>query len=107
MEREEREKVVDRFQTDPSASVMLLSLQAGGIGITLTAAAHVIHFDRCYNPAKEAQATDRVHRIGQTRTVFVHRLITKGTFEEKLAEIMAKRQLLSDITVTAGEEWIA
>eukprot|EP00449_Zooxanthella_nutricula_P064462 CAMPEP_0198565924 /NCGR_PEP_ID=MMETSP1462-20131121/102524_1 /TAXON_ID=1333877 /ORGANISM="Brandtodinium nutriculum, Strain RCC3387" /LENGTH=352 /DNA_ID=CAMNT_0044296935 /DNA_START=21 /DNA_END=1076 /DNA_ORIENTATION=+ len=101
MKRDEREDVVHRFQTDPEVSVMLLSIQCGGVGITLTAATHVIHFDRCYNPAKEAQATDRAHRIGQTKTVFVHRLVTKGTFEEKLAEIMLKRQHLSEITVTA------
>merc|ERR1719436_1881852 len=103
----EREQVVDRFQNEPEMSVMLLSLQAGGVGITLTAATHVIHFDRCYNPAKENQATDRAHRIGQTKTVFVHRLVTKGTFEERLAQIMADRQQLSDITVQAGEGWIA
>jgi len=102
-----REQAVQDFQTKPEHSVMLLSLQAGGVGITLTAATHVIHFDRCYNPARENQATDRAHRIGQTKTVFVHRLVTKGTFEEKLAEVMAQRQHLSDITVQAGEGWIA
>ncbi|CAE8688844.1 unnamed protein product [Polarella glacialis] len=107
MDRTAREAVVDTFQTDPSAQVLLLSLQAGGVGITLTAATHVIHFDRCYNPAKENQATDRAHRIGQTRTVFVHRLVTKGTFEEKLSEIMAQKQQLSDLTVQAAEGWIA
>jgi len=107
MDREAREQAVHDFQTREENSVMLLSIMAGGVGITLTAATHVIHFDRCYNPAKENQATDRAHRIGQTRTVFVHRLVTKGTFEERLGEIMAKRQNLSDITVQAGEGWIA
>ena len=77
------------------------------MGLTLTAASHVIHFDRQYNPAKEAQATDRAHRIGQTKTVIVHKLITKDTFEEKLNTIMQEKQRLSDITVRAGEEWIA
>merc|ERR1719401_884326 len=99
MKRDEREDVVQRFQNDPQVSVMLLSIQAGGVGITLTAATHVIHFDRCYNPAKEAQATDRAHRIGQTKTVFVHRLQSRHTFEERLAEIMTQKQGLSDITM--------
>mmetsp|Transcript_37725 Transcript_37725/g.70622 ORF Transcript_37725/g.70622 Transcript_37725/m.70622 type:complete len:1344 (-) Transcript_37725:18-4049(-) len=107
LDRDAREEIVKTFQNEPDRNVMLLSLQAGGVGITLTAATHVIHFDRCYNPAKENQATDRAHRIGQTKTVFVHRLVTKGTFEERLAEIMAQRQQLSDITVQAGEGWIA
>lgn len=107
LDKAAREKVVDDFQTDPACSVLLLSLQAGGVGITLTAATHVIHFDRCYNPARENQATDRAHRIGQKKTVFVHRLVTKGTFEERLSAIMARKQSLSDLTVTAGEGWIA
>jgi SNF2 family DNA or RNA helicase len=107
MDTAERERVVHTFQTDPGTSVLLLSLQAGGVGITLTAATHVIHFDRCYNPAKEAQATDRVHRIGQTKTVFVHRLVAKGTFEERLAEIMEEKQKLSAMAPMAGENWIA
>jgi len=107
MSQGDRQKAVEEFQQRPELSVMLLSLQAGGLGITLTAATHVVHFDRCYNPAKENQATDRAHRIGQTKTVFVHRLVTKGTFEERLAVIMQQRQQLSDITVQAGEGWIA
>merc|ERR1719162_252142 len=96
MSREERDVAVADFQTKPEHSVLLLSLQAGGVGITLTAATHVIHFDRCYNPAKENQATDRAHRIGQTKTVFVHRLTTLNTFEEKLDAIMTQKQNLSD-----------
>eukprot|EP00931_Biecheleriopsis_adriatica_P048289 TRINITY_DN27897_c0_g1_i1.p1 TRINITY_DN27897_c0_g1~~TRINITY_DN27897_c0_g1_i1.p1 ORF type:complete len:1117 (+),score=255.90 TRINITY_DN27897_c0_g1_i1:39-3389(+) len=107
MDKVAREAAVEAFQTDPSCQVMLLSLQAGGVGLTLTAATHVIHFDRCYNPAKENQATDRAHRIGQTKTVFVHRLQTKDTFEERLAEIMSQKQQLSDLTMEAGEGWIA
>jgi len=107
MAREERDCAVDSFQTDPARRVLLLSLQAGGVGITLTAATHVIHFDRCYNPAKENQATDRAHRIGQDKTVFVHRLVARGTFEERLAAIMAQKQGLSDITLQSGEGWIA
>eukprot|EP00439_Symbiodinium_sp_Y106_P024829 s4178_g3.t1 len=78
MAADQRQEAVDAFQNDPAVSVLILSLQAGGVGLNLTAATH----------AKEAQATDRAHRIGQTRTVFVHRLITKGTFEERLHDIM-------------------
>jgi len=107
MDKDQREATVDSFQTDPACSVLLLSLQAGGVGLTLTAATHVIHFDRCYNPAKENQATDRAHRIGQNKTVFVHRLVTKDTFEERLGEIMEQKQQLSDLTVMSGEGWIA
>jgi len=107
MDGAQREQAVDAFQSNAECKVMLLSLQAGGIGLTLTAATHVIHFDRCYNPARENQATDRAHRIGQTKTVFVHRLIAKGTFEEKLAEVMQSRQQLSNLAIQAGEGWIA
>eukprot|EP00930_Biecheleria_cincta_P045368 TRINITY_DN31279_c0_g1_i1.p1 TRINITY_DN31279_c0_g1~~TRINITY_DN31279_c0_g1_i1.p1 ORF type:complete len:1107 (+),score=226.73 TRINITY_DN31279_c0_g1_i1:71-3391(+) len=107
MDKDQREAAVDSFQTDPNCSVLLLSLQAGGVGLTLTAATHVVHFDRCYNPAKENQATDRAHRIGQKKTVFVHRLVTKDTFEERLGEIMEQKQQLSDLTVQSGEGWIA
>eukprot|EP00933_Yihiella_yeosuensis_P051139 TRINITY_DN48996_c0_g1_i1.p1 TRINITY_DN48996_c0_g1~~TRINITY_DN48996_c0_g1_i1.p1 ORF type:complete len:1112 (-),score=250.29 TRINITY_DN48996_c0_g1_i1:188-3523(-) len=107
MSKAERDLAVERFQTDPSCGVLLLSLQAGGVGLTLTAATHVIHFDRCYNPARENQATDRAHRIGQKKTVFVHRLTTKDTFEERLGEIMEEKQKLSDLTVQSGEGWIA
>ncbi|CAJ1345390.1 unnamed protein product [Effrenium voratum] len=107
MTNEQREEAMEIFQTDPGNNVMLISLQAGGVGVTLTAASHVIHFDRCYNPAKENQATDRAHRIGQTKTVFVHRLTCKDTFEERLAQIMEMKQRLSDWTVQSGEGWIA
>ncbi|CAJ1382727.1 unnamed protein product [Effrenium voratum] len=107
MTNEQREEAMEIFQTDPGNNVMLISLQAGGVGVTLTAASHVVHFDRCYNPAKENQATDRAHRIGQTKTVFVHRLTCKDTFEERLAQIMEMKQRLSDWTVQSGEGWIA
>jgi len=85
----------------------VMTLQSGGVGLNLTSASHVIHFDRCYNPAKEAQATDRCHRLGQLQAVCVHRLITQGTFEERLEEIMQRKSKLSAITVTAAEDWIA
>lgn len=104
---QERAGVENRFQTDPRCQVLLITLQCGGIGLNLTAANHVIHFDRCYNPAKEAQATDRCHRLGQKRSVCVHRLITEGTYEEQLEKIMARKQDLSSLTVTRAEDWIA
>merc|ERR1712151_27638 len=83
--RMQRDAVVNRFQETPGAAVLVCTLGTGGVGLNLTAATHVVHFDRCWNPAKEAQATDRAHRIGQHRPVIVHRLITKGTFEERIA----------------------
>lgn len=107
MSREEREEVVRKFQSDRNSPVLLLSFQAGAVGITLTAACHVIHFDRCYNPAKESQATDRVHRIGQKKTVFVYRLVAPDTFEERLAQIMEEKAKISAMTPCAGESWIA
>lgn len=100
-------EVERRFQTDSSCQILLMTLQCGGIGLNLTAANHVIHFDRCYNPAKEAQATDRCHRLGQQKSVCVHRLITEGTYEENLEKIMQRKQDLSSLTVTRAEDWIA
>jgi len=104
---EERAQVERRFQTDSRCQILLMTLQCGGIGLNLTAANHVIHFDRCYNPAKEAQATDRCHRLGQQKSVCVHRLITEGTYEENLEKIMQRKQDLSSLTVTRAEDWIA
>ncbi|MCL2411256.1 MAG: DEAD/DEAH box helicase, partial [Treponema sp.] len=79
-----RAKIIDTFQNDPVSRILLISLKAGGLGLNLTAASRVIHYDLWYNPAVENQATDRAFRIGQKRTVFVHRLITKNSFEEKI-----------------------
>lgn len=104
---QERNDVEQRFQNDPRYQILLITVQCGGIGLNLTAANHVIHFDRCYNPAKEAQATDRCHRLGQKRAVCVHRLITEGTYEEQLEKIMARKQDLSSLTVSRAEDWIA
>lgn len=94
-----REALIEQFQNDPNYSLLLLS-QVGTVGLNLTAATHVIHFDRQYNPAKENQATDRALRIGQKRTVFVHFLISKDTFEERLAEILEQKQQLSDFVMS-------
>ena len=88
----EREAMVARFQAG-EAPVFLLSLKAGGTGLNLTRADHVIHFDRWWNPAVEDQATDRAYRIGQTRPVQVHRLVTQGTIEEKIAELLGTQAL--------------
>jgi SNF2 family DNA or RNA helicase len=83
-----------------------LSLKAGGTGLNLTAAQNVVHFDLWWNPAVEAQATDRAYRIGQTKNVMVHRLITRGTFEEKINDMLKDKRELADLTVAAGEKWI-
>lgn len=97
---DQRQKAVDAFSGDASCRVLILTLKAGGIGLNLTAASHVVHFDRCWNPAKEAQATDRAHRIGQHRTVLVHRFTTMGSFEERLAQIVAGKKFLADSTMS-------
>ena len=98
----EREAMVKRFQAGESP-VFLLSLKAGGTGLNLTAADHVIHFDRWWNPAVEEQATDRAYRIGQTRPVQVHRLITQGTIEERVAQLLERKRALADAVLGGGE----
>ncbi|HEY8340279.1 MAG TPA: DEAD/DEAH box helicase, partial [Egibacteraceae bacterium] len=100
-----RDKLVERFQ-DGEAPVLVVSLRAGGTGLNLTAATHVLHYDRWWNPAVEDQATDRAHRIGQTRTVEVHKLVTAGTLEERIAEVLEGKRALADSVVGAGEAWI-
>ncbi len=104
--RRQRTEMVDAFQTDDGPPVMILSTRAGGTGITLTHASVVVHVDRWWNPAVEDQATDRAYRIGQGREVTVHKLVTTGTIDERINDILsAKRELAGDI-VTAGEGWI-
>ena len=98
----ERDAMVARFQAG-EVPVFLLSLKAGGTGLNLTRADHVIHFDRWWNPAVEDQATDRAYRIGQTRPVQVHRAITQGTIEEKIAELLARKRSIADSVLTRGE----
>jgi superfamily II DNA or RNA helicase len=97
-----REEMVARFQRG-EVPVFLLSLKAGGTGLNLTAADHVIHFDRWWNPAVEDQATDRAYRIGQTRPVQVHRLVTQGTIEEKIAELLTRKRAVADSVLANGE----
>ncbi|WP_461254928.1 SNF2-related protein [Treponema sp. R80B11-R83G3] len=99
--------LVDQFQNDVAARIMLVSLRAGGLGLNLTAASRVIHYDLWYNPAVENQATDRAFRIGQKRNVFVHRFITKNSFEEKIDAMISSKQELADMTVSSGESWLA
>ncbi|MCD4532950.1 DEAD/DEAH box helicase [Nocardioides sp. cx-169] len=98
----EREAMVRRFQAG-DVPVFLLSLKAGGTGLNLTRADHVVHVDRWWNPAVEEQATDRAYRIGQTRPVQVHRMITQGTIEEKIAELLARKRSLADSVLGRGE----
>ncbi len=98
----ERDAMVARFQAG-ELPVFLLSLKAGGTGLNLTGADHVIHLDRWWNPAVEDQATDRAYRIGQTRPVQVHRFITQGTIEEKIAELLARKRSIADSVLTGGE----
>ena len=100
----QRQDLVDRFQRDDGPPFFILSLKAGGTGLNLTAASHVIHFDRWWNPAVENQATDRAFRIGQRRNVLVHRFVTRGTIEEKIdAMIAEKRRLADDLLDGEGE----
>ncbi len=102
-----RDAMVERFQEEEDAPpILLVSLRAGGTGLNLTRATEVIHFDRWWNPAVEDQATDRVHRIGQTRAVTVHTLVTGGTVEERIAELLEQKRSLADAVVGEGEAWI-
>jgi superfamily II DNA or RNA helicase len=100
-----RQQLVARFQDDPAVPFFVLSLKAGGSGLNLTAAAHVIHFDRWWNPAVENQATDRAFRIGQTRNVLVHKFVCRGTVEEKIDQLIeSKRQLSTELLEAGGEQ---
>ncbi|MBX9396665.1 DEAD/DEAH box helicase [Streptomyces sp. TRM72054] len=98
----ERERMVDRFQGG-ATPVLVLSLKAAGTGLNLTRAGHVVHFDRWWNPAVEEQATDRAYRIGQTQPVQVHRLITEGTVEDRIAEMLESKRALADAILGSGE----
>ncbi len=102
----QREELIERFQNDDDAKIMILSLKAGGTGLNLTSATNVIHYDLWWNPAVEDQATDRTYRIGQDKNVMVHRMITLGTFEEKIDEMLKSKKELADIAVYEGEKII-
>jgi hypothetical protein len=100
-----RDEMVQEFQAG-KIPVFLLSLKAGGTGLTLTRATHVLHYDRWWNPAVEDQATDRAYRIGQDKPVQVHRLIAEGTLEDRIAELLEKKRDLAEAVVGSGEGWI-
>ncbi len=105
--QKQRDQAVQEFQTNPLVKIMLVSLRAGGLGLNLTAASRVIHYDLWFNPAVENQATDRAFRIGQRSNVFVHRFITRNTFEEKIDAMLTDKRELADMTVASGESWLA
>ena len=99
--------MINSFQSPESPpSVFILSLKAGGVGITLTKANHVFHFDRWWNPAVEDQATDRAFRIGQTKNVFVHKMVTLGTLEERIDQMIEDKKQLADSVVGSDESWL-
>jgi hypothetical protein len=100
----QRQALVQQFQESDAAPFFVLSLKAGGAGLTLTAASHVVHFDRWWNPAVENQATDRAFRIGQKRNVLVHKFVCRGTVEERIGELIDSKRELSDAVLAGGEE---
>ena len=98
----ERQQLVAEFQRDAGPPFFVLSLKAGGTGLNLTAASHVIHFDRWWNPAVENQATDRAFRIGQQKNVLVHKFVCRGTIEERIDALIAGKQSLADSVLGAA-----
>jgi SNF2 family DNA or RNA helicase len=100
-----REEMVARSQAG-EVPVFLLSLKAGGVGLNLTQATHVIHYDRWWDPAVEDQASDRAHRIGQRRAVQVHRLVCEGTLEDRVAQLPETKRALAESVVGQGKAWI-
>lgn len=102
-----RNEIVARFNGEKYFPYMVLSLKAGGVGLNLTGANHIIHFDRWWNPAVENQATDRAFRIGQQKNVLVHKFVSEGTIEEKIDEILrSKQKLTHDVLSSGGEQWL-
>jgi SNF2 family DNA or RNA helicase len=104
--RAKRETMIERFQKPGGPPIFILSLKAGGTGLNLTRANHVFHFDRWWNPAVENQATDRAFRIGQTRSVQVHKFLCGGTFEERIDEMIEAKLELATSVIGAGEGWL-
>jgi len=103
----DRDAMIERFNAPKSdIRIFLLSLRAGGLGLNLTAANHVFHFDRWWNPAVESQATDRAHRIGQTRKVQVHKFVCVGTMEERIDRMLTEKLALAERIVGTGDEWL-
>ena len=106
LSRKNRDLAVKKFQNNPQNKIFIVSLKAGGTGLNLTAAQNVIHYDLWWNPAVENQATDRAYRIGQSENVMVYRFICKGTFEEKINEMIHKKEELAQLIVGDGETFI-
>ena len=106
LSRKKRDELVKRFQENTQSKIFIISLKAGGTGLNLTAASNVIHYDLWWNPAVENQATDRAYRIGQKDNVMVYRFITKGTFEEKINQMIHDKKELAQLTVGTGEQFI-
>jgi hypothetical protein len=104
--RGQRDRMVAEFQAGTGPPLLLVSLRAGGTGLNLTAASQVIHYDRWWNPAVEDQATDRAWRIGQHRTVNVHKLVCEGTVEERIGQVIDDKRLLADAAIGTGEAWL-
>jgi non-specific serine/threonine protein kinase len=102
-----RDRMVDSFQTGEGSPLLIVSLKAGGTGLNLTAASQVIHYDRWWNPAVEDQATDRAWRIGQHRTVNVHKLVCEGTVEERIGIVIDDKRKLADSVVGNSEAWLS
>ncbi|MBQ7454393.1 MAG: SWF/SNF helicase family protein, partial [Selenomonadaceae bacterium] len=103
---QQRTEIVEQFNGEKYIPYMVLSVKAGGVGLNLAAANHVIHFDRWWNPAVENQATDRAFRIGQEKNVIVHKFVTRGTIEERIDELIEKKKSLAENVIGSGEQWI-
>jgi len=103
--RKKRDEMIARFQEGRSP-IFILSLKAGGFGLNLTAANHVFHFDRWWNPAVENQATDRAFRIGQKKNVFVHKFVCLGTLEERIDQMIEQKKALAESVIGTGEAWL-
>jgi SNF2 family DNA or RNA helicase len=104
--RKDRDAMVEQFQRAADWPLFVLSLKAGGFGLNLTAANHVFHFDRWWNPAVEDQAADRAHRIGQSRQVQVHKFVCIGTLEERIDAMLEQKRSLAQSVIGTGESWI-
>ena len=105
--QKKRQEMVDKFQTEEGPNIFILTVKTGGTGLNLTAASHVFHFDRWWNPAVENQATDRAFRIGQTKNVQVHKMIAIGTLEDRIDALIEKKKDLADHVVTGDESWLS
>ncbi len=106
LSQQRRDSIVEHFQSGDGPSILLASLKTGGAGLTLTAATHVLHLDRWWNPAVEEQATDRAFRIGQRRSVQVRKFVCPGSIEERIDAVITKKEALADLVVTDGEDWL-